>query len=506
MPQSAQAAPPSALHAARCRHAVRQGLKLLAVVVLAVVVGVSVLDQRRVSQRNVRSHVFSSNHPPGHAARNTRPEAADDDPDDDDDDDDDDEQMERAPMPWPTPRPTPDDLDEEARAPMPWPTPRPTPAPRPATAPPTPRPAPRPAPVGPEEECFALQATHGVKPGVSWGTLDRTPSSFRRWKQLGCGGVVERAANAAADAAADAAREVCPESAEPLPLVAVCSGTTTRKGGGWITPRPGHLEDLAAFQYLLPSFKRTAECGFRYLVVLAYDVGDQFWDRGDGVARARAWFEASIATPLAAANMDVELRFVKVDNTAKKPGPVFAAMTRAAYAAWKADYIYRVNDDTEFKTKWARPFVNALASMGNVGAVGPLCRQGNTAILTHDFTHRTHMDIFDGAYYPPELSDWWMDDWITGVYGSLRTLMGDRVEVTHHTGKHGQRYAVDFAHEKLVKQLITAGNARVAAYVAARDAPPPGNPPPSFRRFRLKTHGGFQRRRRLRAAGRDSVS
>ena len=70
MPQSAQAAPPSALHAARCRHAVRQGLKLLAVVVLAVVVGVSVLDQRRVSQRNVRSHVFSSSHPPGHAARN----------------------------------------------------------------------------------------------------------------------------------------------------------------------------------------------------------------------------------------------------------------------------------------------------------------------------------------------------------------------------------------------------------------------------------------------------
>jgi hypothetical protein len=33
-------------------------------------------------------------------------------------------------------------------------------------------------------------------------------------------------------------------------------------------------------------------------------------------------------------------------------------------------------------------FVDALARLNNVGAVGPLCRQGNTRILTHDFTHK----------------------------------------------------------------------------------------------------------------------
>ena len=41
--------------------------------------------------------------------------------------------------------------------------------------------------------------------------------------------------------------------------------------------------------------------------------------------------------------------------------------------------------------------------MGNVGAVGPACRQGNRRILTHDFTHKTHMEIFGGQYYPPAL-------------------------------------------------------------------------------------------------------
>jgi hypothetical protein len=73
------------------------------------------------------------------------------------------------------------------------------------------------------------------------------------------------------------------------------------------------------------------------------------------------------------------------------------------------------------------------------GAVGPLCRQGNTKILTHDFTHRTHMEIFDGEYYPPQLTDWWMDDWIARTYGSSRTRQSKTVEVRRLKSlqKHG---------------------------------------------------------------------
>lgn len=38
------------------------------------------------------------------------------------------------------------------------------------------------------------------------------------------------------------------------------------------------------------------------------------------------------------------------------------------------------------------------------GVVGPDSLNGN--ILVHDFTHRLHMDIFGGNYYPPSLTDW----------------------------------------------------------------------------------------------------
>lgn len=47
-----------------------------------------------------------------------------------------------------------------------------------------------------------------------------------------------------------------------------------------------------------------------------------------------------------------------------------------------------------------------------LGVVGPICYDGNQNILTHDFVHRTHRNIFQ-TYYPVVFSDWWMDDWIS---------------------------------------------------------------------------------------------
>lgn len=50
-------------------------------------------------------------------------------------------------------------------------------------------------------------------------------------------------------------------------------------------------------------------------------------------------------------------------------------------------------------------------------------------------------------YYPPELTDWWMDDWISFVYGRHRSFKAHKVEIMHHTGAHGTRYEVNFANE-----------------------------------------------------------
>ena len=133
--------------------------------------------------------------------------------------------------------------------------------------------------------------------------------------------------------------------------------------------------------------------------------------------------------------------------------------------------MYRINDDTEFVTPWVSAAINALHSYSppNVGVVGPICREGNTKIITHDFVHRTHLEIFD-YYYPPILSDWWMDDWITYVYGQERFSKGPFI-VRHHVDLHGTRYSVDHSHEGLLNQELNIGRERIEAWLRSQQTP-----------------------------------
>ncbi len=176
------------------------------------------------------------------------------------------------------------------------------------------------------------------------------------------------------------------------------------------------------------------------------------------MAEVKEWFKENVELPMMQQAIVFTLRPVKVHNTIKKPGPVFIEMARQAYKGG-ANYFFRVNDDTEILNNWPKAFVKSLHSLPEpFGVVGPLCQQGNQNILTHDFVHRIHMEVFDMNYYPPELTDWWMDDWISWVYGQKRTFRAQKHPVIHHTGAHGQRYEVDRSHEQLLGDLVKQGN------------------------------------------------
>ena len=100
-----------------------------------------------------------------------------------------------------------------------------------------------------------------------------------------------------------------------------------------------------------------------------------------------------------------------------------------------ADYMYRVNDDTE------------MIGIGPISSCKRFVSDGNPRwwtfvprkqkILTSDLL-RDNNEIFEMNYYPPELTDWWMDDLISFVYGKTR-FQSKTVKVIHHTGAHGQR-------------------------------------------------------------------
>jgi hypothetical protein len=176
-----------------------------------------------------------------------------------------------------------------------------------------------------------------------------------------------------------------------------------------------------------------------------------------GLEIMKLWFENNILLPLKLNSVDISLEAVAVDNPIQKPGPVFNAIALAAYRAG-AHYFYRVNDDTEFLHHWPHAFVSALMTLSPpYGVIGPYTVGKNNRILTIDFVHRIHMEIFQMNYYPVELPDWWMDDWMTHIYGLNRSYLSRHIVVMHHTQAHGKRYSVDFENEKKLISTIENG-------------------------------------------------
>lgn len=252
-----------------------------------------------------------------------------------------------------------------------------------------------------------------------------------------------------------------PQSA--FPMIAVMAATTTRN------VKVTTVTNIALFKLMLPSLVRSVDCGYRYMYVMGYDAGDKYYDDEDSMRNVLKWFKDHIEDPMRKNGILITLVPVRVANPIKKPGPVFLEMARKAYELG-ADFMYRINDDTEFETPFARAYVNAVMGLKPpYGIVGPSSSGTIDRILTHDFVHRTHLEIFEMNYYPPPLSDWWMDDWITVVYGQKRTFLSKHNTVKHHTSAHGQRYKVDQSHKKTLKPLIAAGRVSIRKWMLSQD-------------------------------------
>ena len=248
--------------------------------------------------------------------------------------------------------------------------------------------------------------------------------------------------------------------------------------------------DALPLAALLRSVVATAESGFEYRVYVVYDEGDPFLDvrlRDDGqetlgVARdgtLDAWFDTTVAVPLATRGVSATLTLVRFKNRLHKPGPAMNVAMHAAYDDG-ADFLYRVNDDTVMTTPWASAMVAALrtAQPPLLGVVGPLCEQGNTHILTHDFTHRTHLDIF-ASYYPPALTGWYLDDWITRVYGGMNTRRSRVVAsavVEHRADPVKRRYVVAPHLKRLLDTEVVMGVEAVLQFLQSRTDVRPVDP------------------------------
>lgn len=208
----------------------------------------------------------------------------------------------------------------------------------------------------------------------------------------------------------------------------------------------GNIPQKFQFFYtLLPSFCKTASPGYEYHFYLAYDHNDPVFNQEALLHAFQLHFQnlTSRQCPQDIASY-LAMHFVQCSHHQKPAWAQNDAMMEAYLD--NIDYFYRINDDTALQTgKWTEAFIGQLDKYRppRVGVVGPKHKGGNMAILTYDFTHRTHVEIF-GFYYPRFFTDWYADDWVTKVYLPDHSSKMQDVRVLH-TMKLGQRYRTNWS-------------------------------------------------------------
>jgi hypothetical protein len=239
------------------------------------------------------------------------------------------------------------------------------------------------------------------------------------------------------------------------PIIAILVATRSEKGS---LPLPETLfhKCLLASVFKTVTEQELEEWDVRLYV--AIDDDDTFWLENFVKLQVPVWLGVTVGT------------FPKRKNHIP-----FNEIAEMAYDDG-ADYFCRVNDDTDFITNaWITAGTTALKKYDppNLGVVGPTCDQGNKQILTHDMVHRTHLDIFGkDKYYPAELHNWYVDDWITHVYSTTALgkdfdrstkLPTSQWEVKHWLSP--RRYTPDTNDGKLLPNLYRTGHKLIHAYV-----------------------------------------
>ena len=232
------------------------------------------------------------------------------------------------------------------------------------------------------------------------------------------------------------------------PKISICALTKSR-------PRWKSFRDSETWRFFVRSVYVTTQSDvstYDVNIFLGCDTNDLFWLENKEQLIRDAMLQYNLTIIFNAYEKKTEhLPFNQLMQTAFVSG---------------ADYLVRVNDDTEFVTKaWIPASVEKLQSYHppNVGVVGPKCNQGNLKILTHDMVHKTHLQIFD-TYYPSVFHNWYIDDWISQVYGTQRTTKMTSWVVHHHI-ELGSRYSEKRSDKIRLEAEIERGMKQIQKYL-----------------------------------------
>ena len=187
-----------------------------------------------------------------------------------------------------------------------------------------------------------------------------------------------------------------------------------------------NIEDMDFFKIMYSSFLKTMnkDKKYNYNFYLGYDDDDTFYINN----------REKIIEHFKKLNSENSIELHSVTGMKSKVGQIWSFL--ADIAKEKNHFLYQLGDDIELITSgWEDVFIDTLKKRNYIGVTGPKDLT-NPRILTQSFVHKIHLEIFK-SYYPEKIYNWYIDDWITFVYGK-RAMRFSNMQVINRGGE--ERY------------------------------------------------------------------
>lgn len=173
--------------------------------------------------------------------------------------------------------------------------------------------------------------------------------------------------------------------------IAILIPSTSRNRPEWKTPEDSYLHTFFS------TFRETCDPVYEYTFFVGVDKDDAFYVQYQPV------FESI-----------PDVRIIPVQVQRGYVTHIWNILAKMAFDEGY-DYMFQCGDDVRLDTVgWIRACVEVLSANGNIGVTGPY-DLNNPRLLTQSFVHKTHIEIFQ-YFFPPEIPNWYCDDWINQVY------------------------------------------------------------------------------------------
>ena len=184
------------------------------------------------------------------------------------------------------------------------------------------------------------------------------------------------------------------------------------------------IKESYLYKYTIRSLLVTYDKEHTYKLYVGIDKNDKIYDNEDN---------KGYLIKLCSVMKNVEIEFIYMDDIQK--GHLTVMWNKLFKTAFDDDcnYFFQCGDDIQFQTKgWVNTCISTQMQNNDICLTGPL-DVNNTRLLTQSFVSRKHMELF-GYYFPPEIINWFCDDWINEVYRGLNKFVPLRNYVCNNLG------------------------------------------------------------------------